>query len=44
MHKQGISEKRFWFQRLSKTSLRALHILGIVGVGGGILLDVNKVQ
>lgn len=44
MHKQGISEKRFWFQRLSKTSLRALHILGIVGVGGGILLDVNKGQ
>ncbi|MEI8613440.1 hypothetical protein P4S54_06935 [Shewanella sp. PP-He15 brown] len=44
MQKQGISEKRFWIQRLSKTSLRALHILGIVGVGGGILLSVDKTQ
>ncbi|MGL4713052.1 MAG: hypothetical protein ACRCWP_11015 [Shewanella sp.] len=42
MQRQGISEKRFWFQRLSKTSLRALHVLGIIGVGGGILLNVDK--
>ncbi|MGI1943307.1 hypothetical protein [Shewanella glacialipiscicola] len=44
MQKKTISEKRFWFQRLSKTSLRALHILGIIGAGGGILLGVDKVQ
>ena len=37
-----ISEKQFWLQRLSKTSLRALHILGITGAGGGILLGVDK--
>lgn len=42
MQGQELSAKRFWLQRLSKTSLRALHILGIVGVGGGILLDVDK--
>ncbi|MCL1088211.1 hypothetical protein L2744_00995 [Shewanella profunda] len=42
MHKDHVSEKRFWVQRLSKTSLRALHILGVVGAGGGILLGVEK--
>ncbi|MCE9679362.1 hypothetical protein LZP69_09260 [Shewanella sp. AS1] len=39
MGKQAISEKQFWLQRLSKTSLRALHILGVVGAGGGVILD-----
>ncbi|MCG9697629.1 hypothetical protein [Shewanella sp. Isolate11] len=43
MGRQAISEKQFWLQRLSKTSLRALHILGVVGAGGGIILDaVNQ--
>lgn len=42
MSRQQMSEKSFWVQRLSKTALRALHILGIVGVGGGILLSVEK--
>ncbi|ESE41800.1 hypothetical protein [Shewanella decolorationis] len=42
MARQQISEKRFWMQRLTKTSFRALHILGIVGAGGGILLSVEK--
>ncbi|MGL4748330.1 MAG: hypothetical protein ACRCYF_11430 [Shewanella sp.] len=42
MSGQQISEKRFWVQRLSKTTLRALHILGIAGAGGGILLSVEK--
>ncbi len=42
MRKDRLSEKQFWFQRLSKTSLRALHILGIAGSGGGILLGVEK--
>ncbi|QYK02086.1 hypothetical protein [Shewanella psychrotolerans] len=40
MGRKQISEKQFWVQRLSKTSLRALHILGVVGAGGGILLSV----
>lgn len=42
MPRQQISEKRFWVQRLSKTALRALHILGIAGAGGGILLNIDK--
>ncbi|QYJ88097.1 hypothetical protein K0I73_15165 [Shewanella mesophila] len=42
MGRKQISERQFWVQRLSKTSLRALHILGVVGAGGGILLDVPK--
>ncbi|MCH1929702.1 hypothetical protein L9G16_05860 [Shewanella sp. A25] len=40
--KSRVSETRFWIQRLSKTSLRALHILGICGAGGGILLAAEK--
>ncbi|UXK07833.1 hypothetical protein N5094_15740 [Shewanella putrefaciens] len=42
MRSDHVSERRFWIQRLSKTSLRALHILGVVGAGGGILLGVEK--
>ncbi|PIW61800.1 hypothetical protein [Shewanella sp. CG12_big_fil_rev_8_21_14_0_65_47_15] len=42
MREEHISEKRFWVQRLSKTILRALHILGVVGAGGGILLAIDK--
>ncbi|MCZ4335963.1 hypothetical protein [Shewanella colwelliana] len=42
MSNKEISEAKFWLQRLSKTSLRALHILGITGAGGGILLGVAK--
>ncbi|MBZ4679837.1 MULTISPECIES: hypothetical protein [Shewanella] len=42
MTKTQMSEKQFWLQRLCKTSLRALHILGIVGAGGGILLSVPR--
>ncbi len=34
MRSDHVSERRFWIQRLSKTSLRALHILGVVGAGG----------
>ncbi|GGI92203.1 hypothetical protein [Shewanella gelidii] len=41
MSKDHLSEAQFWFQRIAKTALRALHILGIVGAGGGILLGVN---
>jgi hypothetical protein len=41
---QPLSEKRFWFERLTKTSLRALHIIGVVGAGGGILLHIDKSQ
>ena len=37
-----LSETRFWFERLTKTGLRALHIIGVVGAGGGILLHVDK--
>ncbi len=42
MGHQKISEKQFWLQRLSKTTLRALHILGVVGAGGGIILGVES--
>jgi len=37
-----ISETRFWIQRLSKTAVRALHILGIAGSAGGILYGVER--
>ncbi|MCG7587145.1 hypothetical protein [Photobacterium sp. OFAV2-7] len=37
-----ISETRFWIQRLSKTGVRALHILGIAGSAGGILYSVER--
>lgn len=37
-----ISETRFWIQRLSKTGIRALHILGIAGAAGGILYGVER--
>lgn len=40
--KGELSNTRFWFERLAKTSLRAIHILGVVGAGGGILLHVDK--
>ncbi|BDM63303.1 hypothetical protein NFHSH190041_07550 [Shewanella sp. NFH-SH190041] len=40
MTKHSISERRYWAQRLGKTALRAIHILGIAGSGGGILLHV----
>ncbi len=42
MAKNTLSEAQFWSQRIAKTSLRALHILGIVGSGGGILLQVPQ--
>ncbi len=38
----SISETRFWIQRLSKTAIRALHILGIAGSAGGILYGVER--
>ncbi|MGF1702839.1 hypothetical protein L4D09_21355 [Photobacterium makurazakiensis] len=38
----GMSETRFWIQRLSKTAVRALHILGIAGSAGGILYGVER--
>lgn len=42
MAKNMLSEAQFWSQRLAKTALRAFHILGIVGAGGGILLQVPQ--
>lgn len=44
MNHNHLPQSQFWIQRLSKTTLRALHILGIVGVGGGILLNVPTEQ
>jgi hypothetical protein len=38
----GMSEARFWTQRLGKTGIRALHILGIAASSGGILYGVDK--
>ncbi|KLV05249.1 membrane protein [Photobacterium aquae] len=37
-----MSETRFWIQRLSKTAVRAFHILGIAGSAGGIFYGVDK--
>lgn len=37
-----LSELQFWLQRITKTTLRALHILGIVGAGGGILFNLEN--
>ncbi|WP_372871402.1 hypothetical protein [Shewanella sp.] len=42
MADKQLSEKQFWFQRIGKTGLRAVHLLGICGVGGGVLLGVAK--
>ncbi|ABV86068.1 hypothetical protein [Shewanella pealeana] len=44
MARKELSEKQFMVQRLSKTALRALHILGVTGAGGGILLQVPQDQ
>ncbi|QDE29934.1 MULTISPECIES: hypothetical protein [Shewanella] len=37
----SVSTRRFWIERLSKTSLRALHIIGVVGSGGGIIFNLD---
>jgi len=42
MAKTELTETQFWIQRCSKTGLRALHILGIIGAGGGILMQVPQ--
>ncbi|SQH75260.1 conserved membrane protein of unknown function [Shewanella benthica] len=42
MKNTKLSERQFWLQRLGKTALRAIHILGITGAGGGILLGVAQ--
>lgn len=42
MARKELTEKQFMVQRFSKTALRALHILGITGAGGGILLNVPQ--
>ncbi|MDD8061118.1 MULTISPECIES: hypothetical protein [Shewanella] len=39
--KMPVSEGRFWIERISKTSLRAIHIIGVVGSGGGIMFDLD---
>ncbi|WOT05680.1 hypothetical protein [Shewanella youngdeokensis] len=44
MAKKALTEKQFWAQRLTKTALRAIHILGITGAGGGILMHVPQEQ
>ncbi|MEC6897251.1 hypothetical protein [Photobacterium piscicola] len=38
----SLSETRFWIQRLSKTSIRALHILGVAISSGGFIFDLDK--
>ncbi|TKB49418.1 hypothetical protein FCL40_08785 [Ferrimonas sediminicola] len=37
-----IPERQFWIQRLGKSSLRALHVLGIIGASGGFFYEVEK--
>ncbi|AZG33764.1 MULTISPECIES: hypothetical protein [Shewanella] len=36
-----VSSLRFWIERISKTSLRALHIIGVVGSGGGMIFNLE---
>ncbi|MCL1074630.1 hypothetical protein [Shewanella dokdonensis] len=38
------AERFFQLKRFTKTTLRGLHILGVVGAGGGILLQVADKQ
>jgi hypothetical protein len=42
-HKKNlpVSSLRFWIERISKTSLRALHIIGVVGSGGGMIFNLE---
>lgn len=37
-----MSETRFWIQRLSKTAIRALHILGVAVSSGGFIFHLDK--
>ncbi|WP_256382885.1 hypothetical protein [Photobacterium toruni] len=37
-----LSETRFWIQRLSKTSIRALHILGVAISSGGFIFHLDQ--
>ncbi|WP_238028259.1 MULTISPECIES: hypothetical protein [unclassified Photobacterium] len=37
-----ISETRFWCQRLAKTAIRALHILGVAVSSAGFMFAVDK--
>ncbi|PSV27315.1 MULTISPECIES: hypothetical protein [unclassified Photobacterium] len=37
-----ISETRFWCQRLAKTTIRALHILGVAVSSAGFMFAVDK--
>jgi len=36
-----VSVHRFWIERISKTVLRALHIIGVVGSGGGMIFNLD---
>jgi hypothetical protein len=36
-----VSSLRFWIERISKTALRALHIIGVVGSGGGMIFNLE---
>ncbi|MBB1439995.1 hypothetical protein H5202_15210 [Shewanella sp. SG41-4] len=36
-----VSDRRFWIERISKTALRALHIIGVVGSGGGMIFNLE---
>ncbi|MBO1271220.1 hypothetical protein J3L11_06090 [Shewanella sp. 4t3-1-2LB] len=38
------SERFFQIKRITKTTLRGLHVLGIAGAGGGILLQIPDAQ
>ncbi|WP_445778164.1 hypothetical protein [Shewanella sp.] len=42
-HKQNspVPEGRFWVERITKTTLRAIHIVGVVGSGGGIMFGLD---
>lgn len=44
MANKELSESSFWIQRIGKTSLRALHLLGVCGVGGGVLFHLAKAE
>uniref|UniRef100_UPI0040484389 hypothetical protein n=1 Tax=Shewanella sp. TaxID=50422 RepID=UPI0040484389 len=40
-HNSPVPEGRFWVERITKTTLRAIHIVGVVGSGGGIMFGLD---
>ncbi|QSX34411.1 hypothetical protein JYB87_03935 [Shewanella avicenniae] len=41
-HQRYLPNSIFWLQRITKTSLRTLHIVGVCGASGGVLFAVES--